>query len=178
MAWRAWPAGPHHHGQEHGARQHAARAASLGEVGLLLASDGVRGRRGGRGGKLGPRPLLEGSQCSVAAAAGAGAAAAAGATHLDVLVVGAAPAVGQLGALALPELQEQHGPQRHERAEEDGALVVEEPAGLRGAGLQAGAGSLGLRCGAQGTGGQRVAPRDPGGLDEIQDFGGVLEVVQ
>lgn len=120
---------PHHHQHQHGAGQHAAHTAPLGEVGLLLAGDGVQGCRGGRGGKLGPRPLLEGSQCLVAASWAV--ATVWGLTHLDVLVVEAAPAVGQRGALAFPVLQEQHCPQGHEHAEEDGAAVVEEPAGLR-----------------------------------------------
>lgn len=62
-----------------------------------------------------------------------------GMTYLDVLEVGAAPAIGQRGAFPLPVLQEQHGPQSHKRAEEDGAFVVKEPAGLRrgGAGRRA-----------------------------------------
>lgn len=122
--WR----GPHHHQHQHGAGQHSAHAAPLGEVGFLLAGDGVQGCRGGRGGKLGPWPLLEGSQCLVAASWAV--ARVWGPTHLDVLVVEAAPAVGQRGALPFPVLQEQHCPQGHEHAEEDGAAVVEEPAGL------------------------------------------------
>lgn len=64
--------GPHHHGDHHGPGQHAEHAAPAGEVGLVLASDGVRGCRGGRVGKLGPWPLLEGSQCLAAAAQGEG----------------------------------------------------------------------------------------------------------
>lgn len=39
--------GPHHHGDHHGPSQHAAHTAPSGEVGLILASDGVRGCRGG-----------------------------------------------------------------------------------------------------------------------------------
>lgn len=74
-------------------------------------------------------------------------------THLDVLVVRAAPAVGQRGALALPVLQQQHGPQRHEHAEEHGAAVVEEPAGLR-----ARAGAAVTRVGPVGPASRRVLP--------------------
>lgn len=57
----------HHHQDHHGACQHAAHAAPLREVGLVLTGDGVQGRRGGRGGELGPWPLLEGSRHSAAA---------------------------------------------------------------------------------------------------------------
>lgn len=57
----------HHHHHHHGSRQHSAQAAPLREVGLVLPSDGVQGRHGSRGSKLGPRPLLEGSQRSAAA---------------------------------------------------------------------------------------------------------------
>lgn len=82
-----------------------------------------------------------------------GGAAPAPGTHLDVLVVRAAPAVGQRGALALPVLQQQHGPQRHEHAEEHGAAVVEEPAGLRGR-----AGAAVTRVGPVGPASRRVLP--------------------
>lgn len=50
--------------------------------------------------------------------------------HLNVLKLRAVPAMCQGCVCPLPELQEQHCPQGHEDAEEDGPTVVKEPARL------------------------------------------------
>lgn len=46
--------------------------------------------------------------------------------HLDILELRAVPLVSQGRIGPLPELQEQHCPQGHEDAEEDGPTVVKE----------------------------------------------------
>lgn len=47
--------------------------------------------------------------------------------HLYVLKLGAVPVVSQGCVGPLPELQEQHCPQGHVDAEEDGPAMVKEP---------------------------------------------------
>lgn len=121
---------PHHHQENHRASQHAVYAALLRKVGLIFPGDGVQGCRRSPCSELGPRPLLKGNQAQEGVTLARNRPAQL--TYLNVLIVGAVPAVGQGGIFPLPVLQKQHRPQSHEQTEEDSAAMVKEPPSLEG----------------------------------------------